>query len=33
MSKRKWWWVEELRQERDRDIKVETSREGNTTDS
>jgi hypothetical protein len=33
MSKRKWWWVEELRQERERDIKVETSREGNTTDS
>jgi hypothetical protein len=31
MSKRKWWWMEELRQERERDIKVETSREGNTT--
>ena len=28
MSKRKWWWMEELRQERERDIKVETSREG-----
>jgi hypothetical protein len=25
MSKRKWWWLEELRQERERDIKIETT--------
>jgi hypothetical protein len=31
-SKRKWWWMEELRQERERDIKVETSKEGNTAE-
>ncbi|HEU4443562.1 MAG TPA: hypothetical protein VFR94_02695 [Nitrososphaeraceae archaeon] len=24
ISKRKWWWLEELRQERERDIKIET---------
>jgi hypothetical protein len=23
--KRKWWWMEELRQERERDIKIEMS--------
>jgi hypothetical protein len=23
MLRRKWWWTEELRQERERDIKVE----------
>jgi hypothetical protein len=23
MSKRKWWWMEELRQERERNIKTE----------
>ncbi len=32
MSKRKRWWMEELRQERERDIKVETSKEGNTAE-
>jgi hypothetical protein len=24
ISKRKWWWFEELRQERERDISIET---------
>jgi hypothetical protein len=24
-QKRKWWWIEELRQERERDIKIETT--------
>jgi hypothetical protein len=32
MSKRKWWWLEDLRQERERDIKAETSKEGSTTE-
>jgi DNA polymerase-2 len=26
ISKRKWWWREELRQERERDIKIETTK-------
>jgi hypothetical protein len=25
ISKRKWWWLEELRQERERDIKIEVA--------
>jgi hypothetical protein len=25
ISKRKWWWFEELKQERERDIKIETT--------
>ena len=25
ISKRKWWWLEELKQERERDIKIETT--------
>ena len=29
MSKRKWWWMEELRQERERDIKTEIAEEHN----
>jgi DNA polymerase elongation subunit (family B) len=29
MSKRKWWWMEELRQERERDIKAEITEKHN----
>jgi hypothetical protein len=29
--KRKWWWMEELRQERERDIKIEMSKESKAT--
>ena len=33
MSKRKWRWFEELRQERERDIKIEMSEKGQTRDT
>jgi hypothetical protein len=29
ISKRKWWWLEELRQEREKDIKLEMSEKRN----
>jgi DNA polymerase elongation subunit (family B) len=29
ISKRKWWWMEELRQERERDIKAEITEKHN----
>lgn len=31
MSKRKWWWLDELRRERETDIKIEISEKSKTT--
>ncbi|HEV2877167.1 MAG TPA: hypothetical protein VGW09_07815, partial [Nitrososphaeraceae archaeon] len=31
MSKRKWWWLDELRRERETDIKIEMSEKSKTT--
>lgn len=31
LSKRKWWWLDELRRERETDIKIEMSEKSKTT--